>query len=145
MASAGNLRSRRPEEMALNLEAGWSEGDDIRVLVAAGLPIGAYQVQQIQQDMNYMALRFPHAISPVIDLLDAWDAAQQQMVSLNESSESRVLTKVDVLEWSVSAPGLSYSPERELDRVRMLLAQYFGFSNLFAFAGGSSQTSLVRS
>lgn len=131
--------------MALNTEAGWSDGDDIRVLIAAGLPVGPYQVRQIQGDMNYMGSQFPQAIPAVLDLLDAWDTAQQQMISLNESSESRVLTKVDVLEWTVSAPGLSYSPERELDRVRMLLAQYFGFSDLFAFAEGGSQTSLVRS
>lgn len=132
--------------MALNTEAGWSEGDDLRVLIAAGLPIGPYQVQQIQGDMNYMGLQFPQAISPVLDLLDAWDAAQQQMVSLNESSESRVLTKADVLEWSVSAPGVSYSPEREIDRIRGLLAQYFGFSQLFVSQGsGVNQTTLVRS
>lgn len=132
--------------MALNTEAGWSDGDDIRVLIAAGLPVGGYQVQQIQGDMNYMALRFPEAVNPVLDLLDAWDAAQQQMVSLNESSESRVLTKADVLEWSVSSPGLSYSPEREIDRIRGLLAQYFGFSQLFVGAGGGGgQATLLRS
>lgn len=132
--------------MALNLTYGWSNGDDIRVLIASGLPIGSYQVQQIQGDMNYMGAQFPEAVSPVLDLLDAWDAAQQQLISLNESSESRVLTKADVLEWSVSSPGTSYSPEREIDRIRGLLAQYFAFSQLFAYSNnGASQTALIRS
>lgn len=135
-----------PSGMALNTEAGWSDGDEIRILITAGLPVSKYYIQQIQSDMNYMAVEFPQAISPVLDLLDAWDSTQTQMSALNESSESRVLTKADVLEWSVSAPGTSYSPEREIDRIRSLLAQYFAFSQLFAYAAsGTPYSALIRS
>lgn len=132
--------------MSLNTELGWSEGDDVRVLVAAGLPVGVYQVTRIQQDMNYLAERVPSVVSPILDLLDEWEAAQAKMVSLNEASEGRILTKVDVLEWAATSPGTSYSPERELQRIRGLLYQYFASSTLFAtVAGGDGVTRLVRS
>lgn len=129
----------------LDTELGWSTGDDIRVLIAAGIPLGRYQVDQIRLDMNYMGRHFPEAISPVIDLLDAWDSTQAQMSTLNESSESRVLIQVDVVKWSATQPGTSYSPERELDRIRNLLYQYFGFSMLFNNQDAATQTSLIRS
>lgn len=129
----------------LDIELGWSTGDDIRVLIAAGIPLGRYQVDQIRLDMNYMGHHFPEAISPVIDLLDAWDSTQAQMSTLNESSESRVLIQVDVVKWSATQPGTSYSPERELDRIRGLLYQYFGFSMLFSNQDATTQTPLIRS
>lgn len=117
--------------MTLNTELGWFEGDDIRVLIAAGLPVGLYQVQRIQQDMNMLAQRLPSAVAPVITLLDEYDAAQAKLKGLNESSEGRILTKADVLEWAATAPGTSYSPEYELRRIKTLLYQYFASSDLF--------------
>lgn len=132
--------------MSLNTELGWFEGDDIRVLVAAGLPVGVYQVQQIQQDMNYLAQRMPSAVAPVVDLLDAYDAAQKKLVELNTNSEGRILTKVDVLEWAATAPGTSYSPEREFQRIRSLLYQYFASSSLFTQSNSLTNTvPLIRS
>jgi hypothetical protein len=132
--------------MSLNTELGWFEGDDVRVLVAAGLPVGIYQVQRIQQDMNYLAQRVPSAVAPIVDLLDAYDAAQTKLVELNSTSEGRILTKVDVLEWAATAPGTSYSPERELTRIRNLLYLYFASSDLFIQSQASNGTTpLIRS
>ena len=129
--------------MALNTELGWSSGDDIRVLIASGLPVGVYQIQQVRNDMNYLGEIAPDVVSPIIDLLDAYDAAQSKMSSLNATSEGRILTKVDVLEWAVAAPGSTYSPERELERIRGLLCQYFALSPLFTKQ--ATTTLLVRS
>jgi hypothetical protein len=132
--------------MSLNTALGWSEGDDVRTLVAAGLPVGIYQVTRIQQDMNYLAEQVPSVVSPIIDLLDAWETAQSSLATLNETSEGRILTKVDVLEWAATNPGTSYSPERELQRIRGLLYQYFASSTLFtAPAGGDGAIYLVHS
>lgn len=132
--------------MSLNTALGWSEGDDVRTLVAAGLPVGIYQVRRIQQDMNYLGEQVPSSVSPIIDLLDAWDTAQSKLTGLNETSEGRILTKVDVLEWAVGSPGTSYSPERELQRIRGLLYQYFASSTLFTVpTGGDGVTYLIRS
>ena len=134
--------------MALITDRGWSDGDDVRVLVAAGLSVSVYTTRQIQSDMNYMLDNLPGAVGPIIELLDAYDVAENRMSSLNETSDGKILTKADVLEWAATSPGLSYSPERELNRIRGLLYQYFGSSILFSggLQGGiSGTTSLVRS
>ncbi len=133
--------------MALNTGLGWAAGDDLRVLIAAGLSIGRYQVQQIQGDMNYMGIQFPDAVPQVTALLDDWDAAQTQLSQFNADSDSRVLTKADVVQWTIATPGTNYSPEREMDRIRNLLYQYFAFSQLFVNGGGGTMGSaeLIRS
>jgi hypothetical protein len=131
--------------MSLNTELGWSAGDDVRVLVAAQLGVGLYQLNRIQRDMNYLGENAPQVVSPIIDLLDQYDSAQAKFAELNDSSEGKVLTKVDVLEWEVTGgAGSGYSPERELARIRGLLYQYFASSSLFA-GGHHGMTLLIRS
>lgn len=131
--------------MALNTQLGWTEGDEVRVLIAAGLTIGVYQVTQLQADMNYLGLRIPGLVSSVLDLLDAYDKIQTQLAMLNNESDGKVLVKADVLEWATKPPGETYSPERELQRIRDLLAQYFASSPLFTNTGFSGITPLHRS
>lgn len=130
--------------MALNLSLGWVAGDDLRTLVAAGLPISPYAIQQIRVDMNYLGDLSQDAVYAVQDLLDQYDVVQVRMNELNISSESRVLKKADVLEWEVSDIGTTYGPERELGRIRGLLGQYFSFSPLFVDTGIMG-TALIRS
>lgn len=131
--------------MALNTQLGWTEGDEVRVLIAAGLTVGVYQVTQLQADMNYLGLRIPGLVLSVLDLLDAYDTIQDQLTTLNNEAGGKVLVKADVLEWAVKSPGETYSPERELQRIRDLLAQYFASSPLFTNTGFSGTTPLYRS
>jgi hypothetical protein len=141
---ARQYKLSRPWAMALNLLLGWIAGDDLRVLVGAGLPVGPYAIQQIRVDMNYLGDIAQDAVYAVQDLLDQYDAVQVRMNELNISSESRVLKKADVLEWEVSDIGTTYGPERELGRIRGLLSQYFSFSPLFS-GMGTIGTALIRS
>ena len=131
--------------MSLNTELGWSIGDDVRVLVASGLPVGVYQLGQIQRDMNVLGAQAPQIISPVLDLLDQYDIAQTRFQELNQTSDGRVLVKVDVLEWEASKAGSGYSPEKELARIRGLLYQYFAGSVLFSQDAIGGVTQLIRS
>lgn len=131
--------------MSLNTELGWSIGDDVRVLVASGLPVGVYQLGQIQRDMNVLGMQAPQIISPVLDLLDQYDVAQARFQELNQTSDGRVLVKVDVLEWEASKAGGGYSPEKELARIRELLYQYFAGSVLFSQDAIGGVTQLIRS
>jgi hypothetical protein len=131
--------------MSLNTELGWSIGDDVRVLVASGLPVGVYQLGQIQRDMNVLGAQSPQIISPVLDLLDQYDVAQARFQELNQTSDGRVLVKVDVLEWEASEAGGGYSPEKELARIRGLLYQYFAGSVLFSQDAVGGVTQLIRS
>lgn len=131
--------------MALDTTLGWATGDDSRVLLAAGLGIGVYQIRQIQADMNYLGEKIDGFVSNVQDLLDAYDDIQVKLSELNQDSEGKVLIKADVLEWAVKAPGMTYSPERELDRISSLLYQYFGSSPLFTNEDQGNITALYRS
>jgi hypothetical protein len=131
--------------MALNTTLGWSSGDDTRVLVASGLSVGVYQIKQIQADMNYLGANIDGFVSNVLDLLDAYDTIQTKLSSLNNESDGKVLIKADVLEWSQAEAGRTYSPERELQRIMTLLAQYFASSPLFSGISSSGLTILERS
>lgn len=129
----------------LNTSLGWITGDEIRVLLAAGLPIGPYQITQITADMNTLATTSPSVVGPIQDLLDAYDTAQAAMVSLNNDSGGKTLIKADVLEWKVAEVGSNYGPERELLRIQSLLYQYFALSPLFSSADANTTTTLLRS
>lgn len=134
--------------MSLNTAYGWVLGDDVRLLLAADLPLGSYPSTQIVADMNYLGANFPTAVSQVRALLASYDSAQSALSTLNSTSEGRTLTKADILEWQPSTPGSTYGPERELLRIRALLAQYFAFSPLFPSTtalSSSAQPLLIRS
>ena len=130
--------------VALNTVIGWTVGDDIRVLIAAGIPVGVYSVDQIQKDMNSLGAAINGFVDGVLGLLDAYDAAQTALSTLNSESGGRVLIQADVLKWQAANPGQSYGPERELERIRYLLAQYFSSSPVFSGAG-TMGTPLLRS
>lgn len=131
--------------MALNTTIGWSTGDDVRVLAATNMPIGVYQIKQIQADMNYLGSEIDNFVTNVQDLLDAYDTIQTKLSTLNNESDGKVLTKADVLEWSVQEPGQNYGPERELMRISSLLIQYFASSPLFNNISTANLTTLYRS
>jgi hypothetical protein len=131
--------------VTLNTTIGWSTGDDVRVLAATNMPIGVYQIKQIQADMNYLGNEIDNFVISVQDLLDAYDNIQTKLSTLNNESGGKVLTKADVLEWSVAGPGQNYGPERELMRISSLLIQYFASSPLFNGIATTNITALHRS
>lgn len=131
--------------VALNTTIGWSVGDDTRVLVAMGLSVGVYQINQIRSDMNYLGVQIDGFVTAVLDLLDAYDTIQVKLSALNNDSNGKVLIKADVLEWEAQNPGTTYSPERELQRIAALLMQYFASSPLLGNTGTINGTMLYRS
>jgi hypothetical protein len=128
----------------LNTAAGWTEGDQIRILVASGLSVGGYQKEQMTVCMNELGEMSPASVGAVQDLLDQFDEAQANMSGLNAAGDGKTLIKADVLEWEKSGPGMTYSPEREISRIRGLLYQYFGFCPLFN-GGFDGYLALIRS
>jgi hypothetical protein len=128
----------------LNTAAGWSNGDEVRVLIASGLLISVYHKEQIIVCMNQLADISPTLVGPVQDLLDQFDEAQANMTTLNTDGNGKTLVKADVLEWETGQPGASYSPEREIARIQGLLYQYFGSCPLYG-GGFSGYMNLIRS
>jgi hypothetical protein len=72
--------------------------------------------------------------------LDQYSTAQESMIELNSASNGKTLIKADVLEWEAAAPGASYSPEREMSRVREQLMLFFASCPV---CGGEGYTSGV--
>lgn len=128
----------------LNTTYGWSNGDDIRLLVASGLSVSGYQKDQIIICMNELGAISTDAVGAVQDLMDQFEEAQINMSGLNASGNGKTLIKADVLEWEASNAGATYSPEREISRIRGLLYQYFGSCPLYV-DGYQGNTGLIRS
>jgi len=131
----------------LDTECGWVAGDPARVLLAAGLPLGAYSIDQVTVCMNELCIIAPTQVTEVRDLLDDWDEAQAAIKETNVSQDGRVLVKADVLEWEVVDAGIN-SPQAEVMRIRDLLYLYFGYCPMFVkvnVSSGSGVSSLIRS
>lgn len=128
----------------LNTAAGWTNGDEVRVLIASGLLVSVYHKEQIIVCMNQLAEISPTLVSPIQDLLDQFDEAQMNMTTLNAAASGKTLIKADVLEWETGQPGTNYSPEREIARIQGLLYQYFGSCPLYG-GGFNSYMNLIRS
>lgn len=130
----------------LNTTCGWVDTDPSNVLMALGIGVTKYGVDQITICMNDLCDFAPQVVGSVQDLLDQYETAQATLAELNASSNGKTLVKADVLEWKESAPGASYSPERELMRIKQMIMMYFAACPV---CGGSGYiaggTSLVRS
>ena len=128
----------------LNTSCGWVAGDPSRVLIAMGLPIGQYQVNEITVCMNQLCDIDSTTVDKVRTLLTDWDTAQASLKSSNITSDGRTLIKADVLEWEANKDGSS-GPEAEISRISGILYQYFSFCPVCANGGPSGATALIRS
>jgi hypothetical protein len=128
----------------LNTTYGWGSGDEIRLLIASGLSVSGYQKDQVILCMNELGAISTDAVGAVQDLMDQFEEAQGNMSGLNASGNGKTLVKADVLEWEAASAGATYSPEREISRIRGLLYQYFGSCPLYV-GGYQANTGLVRS
>jgi len=78
--------------------------------------------------------------------LDEYATAQVKLVELNNANNGKTLIKADVLEWEAAAPGTSYSPERELMRIKDRMMLFFAACPVCGCNGYTSGgTSLIRS
>lgn len=125
----------------LNTTYGWSQGDQVRLLIASGLGIGGYQIDQITVSMNELGSISTDAVSAVLDLIDQFELAQSKLTELNSDSSGRILVKADVLEWEQAKTYNNYSPQLEINRIRTLLGQYFSMCPLY----GTTVQGLIRS
>lgn len=127
----------------LNTTYGWSQGDQVRLLIASGLTVGSYQISQITQSMNDLGAISTDAVLSVLDLIDQFETAQTTLNTLNTESNGRILTKADVLEWEQAKSANTYTPQLEVQRIRMLLWQYMSMCPLYQNAYTDGQ--LIRS
>ncbi|MFZ9350308.1 MAG: hypothetical protein ACO25K_07800 [Candidatus Fonsibacter ubiquis] len=115
----------------LNTSYGWTQGDQVRLLVASGLTVGTYQIDQITVSMNELGSMSTDAVGAVLDLMDQFETAQTQLATLNNDNNGKVLVKADVLEWEQAKSGNNYNPQMEILRIRGLLYQYMAMCPLY--------------
>lgn len=127
----------------LNTSYGWSQGDQVRLLVASGLTIGTYQIEQVTVSMNELGALSSDAVFSVLDLIDQFEVAQTKLSELNNTSSGRILTKADVLEWEQTKANNNWGPQLEIQRIRDLLYQYFSMCPLYV--RGYGDTNIIRS
>lgn len=127
----------------LNTTYGWSQGDQVRLLVASGLTIGTYQIEQVTVSMNELGALSGDAVFSVLDLIDQFEVAQTKLSELNNTSSGRILTKADVLEWEQTKANNNWGPQLEIQRIRDLLYQYFSMCPLYV--RGYGDTNIIRS
>lgn len=111
--------------VTLDTSYGWTNGDDLRVLIASGLSVSKYSINVIRSSMNEIGEEYDDAVNYIIDLLDEWDTAQAKFIAMNNNNEGKTLVKADVLEWETEKGGVGYSPIMEFRRIRELLRLYF--------------------
>jgi hypothetical protein len=111
---------------ALNTACGWVITDPSNILVALGVNVSRYTISQITDCMNDICDYAPHMVIQIQDLVMQYATAQLKMIELNNTSNGKTLIKADVLEWAPDKTGTSYSPEREVLRIREQLILFFG-------------------
>lgn len=130
----------------LNTSYGWSQGDQIRLLIASGLSVGSYQIAIITQSMNDLGALSTLAVDNVLELIDQYEAAQNKLSELNTNNNGKILIKADVLEWEAASGVNNYSPQLEIQRIRIQLYQYMSMCTLYnQQANFSNTTPLQRS
>ena len=131
----------------LDTGLGWVAGDPERVLIAWGLGVSEYSINQITTCMNQLGTFSPSSVAAVRTLLDDYDTADTTLSSLNTTNEGKVLVKADVLEWEVPQGSQAYSVQMEIGKIQGKIGQYFSFCPLSgAMANGYINTvPLIRS
>jgi len=134
--------------MALDTSGGWVAGDELRIIEALGLPFGSYTLDCVSNCCNQLEDMSAQAVLNVRSALDEYEAAKTAESTSNLSdTEGKTLIKADVLEWQADAVGQQSGAQKEMQRAKDEIAQYFAFcSCLGGFVGASDHgTQLIRS
>ena len=111
----------------LDTSGHWESGDDLRLIEALMLPFGEYVLTCTGNCCNQLEDMSPEAVLRVRALLDEYEAADQAETEQNlGDTEGKVLTRADVLEWTVVNGGISGSSQEKAS-VRDEIARYFAF------------------
>ena len=134
--------------MALDVSGNWQAGDDLRIIEALGVPFGSFTLTCIQNCCGQLEDMSAQAVLNVRTALDEYEAAKTVESTQNLSdSEGKTLVKADVLSWEKDAAGAPSGAQKEMQRARNEIAQYFAFCSCLGGLSGSGNygTSLVRS
>lgn len=131
----------------LDTSYGWVAGDVERVLIAFGVGISNYSIDQMTVCCNELGEMSPTLVSSVRGLLSDYDAAVLVQKGLGVDDDAgKTLVKADVLEWEKDSVGGRYEAVlMERGRISDELVKIFAFCPIVVSGGSRLSTSLIRS
>ena len=134
--------------MALITTGNWVAGDELRIIEALGVPFGSYTLECVADCANQLEVMSPQAVLNVRTLLDEYEAAKSAESASNlADTEGKTLIKADVLEWQADSSDQPSGSQKEMQRAKGEIAQYFAFCSCLGgiLSSGSYGTPLIRS
>jgi len=131
----------------LNTGAGWAVGDVERILIAIGVWVSPFTVNEGTVCCNELGESSPTLVNRVRELLSEFDVAVEAQKAANVGENvGRVLRKADVLEWDTERSGTPYDGAlRERARIVEELTTIFGSCPILSQKGTDSVVALYRS
>lgn len=130
----------------LNTSYGWVSGDVERILIACGIGVSEYAIEEVTVCCNEIGVRGVSLVNRTRGLLDEWeDANDAERDGYLDVNGGRVLSKADVLEWDTSYGGITEGAKREKQRISYELRLIFGHCEVIMRSGVQQVTRLYRS
>lgn len=126
---------------------GWAASDPERILIACGVGVSEYSLNEVIVCCNEIGGRSSTLVTRAKGLLDDWDDANDaEKLAYTDDNKGRVLQKADVLEWDVSGGGAKQAAKDEKNRISYELRLIFGDCPVIMSSRTSSTvTTLYRS
>ena len=130
----------------LNTGLGWVAGDAERILVAVGIGVSEYTINEMIVCCNELGGMSSTLVSTVRGLLADYDTAVTKEKTLNTGDDGgKTLVKADVLEWETNKGGKYEAIVTEKKRNIGDLLTIFSFCPIVDARLGSQGTRLYRS
>jgi len=111
----------------LQTSYGWVASDPERILIACGVGVSEYSLNEVIICCNEIGGRSSTLVGRTRGLLDDWDDANDaEKDAYTDANRGRVLSKADVLEWDVSGGGAKQAAKDEKNRISYELRLIFG-------------------
>jgi len=130
----------------LDTSLGWVSGDVERILLAYGVGVSEYSINQMTVCCNELGGMGVGLVSRVRGLLSDYDNMVTVQKGLGVGDDAgKTLIKADVLEWKVEGSGRYEAVMKERGRIAYEIAKIFSFCSIIVFDNGSTGSSLIRS
>lgn len=130
----------------LDTGLGWVAGDAERILVAVGVGVSQYTINEMIVCMNELGGMSSTLVATVRGLLAGYDAAVTIETTVNTGADGgKTLVKADVLEWETNKGGRYEAITIEKRRNVNDLLTIFAFCPIIDGMLGSQGTRLLRS
>jgi len=131
----------------LSAGLGWVASDPERILIACGVGVSEYSLNEVIVCCNEIGVRSSTLVSRAKNLLDDWDDANDaERDAYTDDNKGKILSKADVLEWDVSGGGAKQAAKDEKNRISYELRLIFGDCLvIMSSRGNSGITPLYRS